>query len=133
MEKKKKTIGIIATIVIIALLIQFARLEYITKYKITTIESSVSVNGDYELLFQSVGEADMPFGNSHARLVLKNKGKDIIKYKFVVANDGKNLCSDNWKVTWNDDTVDVLIIGEEQKDILYSLTYEGDVQIKPEN
>lgn len=108
-------------------------MEYATKYKITIIESSVSVNEDYELLFQSVGEADWPFGNSHARLVLKNKGKDIIKYKFVVANDGKNLCSDNWKVTWNDDSVDVLIIGEEQKDTLYSLTFDGDVQIKSKN
>lgn len=132
-NKVLKAICIIAAVVIAAGLIQFGRLEYAAKYKISLIDSSVSADGNYELLFQSVGEADWPFGASHARFVLKHNGKDVTEYKFDVANDGKNLCAGNWQVTWRNSSVEVNISGEEQQDVLYSLTFDGDVNIKSDN
>ena len=131
---KKKTVIVIAAVLVIAAgLIEFGRIEYAKKYKTAVIDSSVSPDEHYELLFQSVGEPDWPFGASHAGLVLKHDGKNVTEYRFDVANDGKNLCADNWQVTWRDSSVEVLIMGEEQQDALYSLTFDGDVIIRSDS
>ena len=126
-----KVICIVVAVVIAAGLIQLGRYEYVKKYKITPIDSSVSADRNYELLFQSVGEADWPFGTSHARFVLKHDGKDVTKYKLDVENDGKDLCAENWQVTWKDSLVEVLIFGEEQQDALYTLSFDGTVKTEP--
>ena len=97
---------------------------YVTKYKITDIDSSVSPDGKYEVLFQSVGDPDWPFGHSHARITLKQDDKTIKQFKLDVANDGGVLHPENWHVSWDDTCVIITISGEEQDDALYTLYYD---------
>ena len=73
---------------------------YTTKYRVHSVDSSISQDGKYELLFQQIGDPDWPFGNTHARLVLKDESGTISKYSFYVRNDGASVHSDSWQVTW---------------------------------
>ena len=86
---------------------------------------SSSQDGRYVLLFQQVGDPDWPFGHTHARLVLKDESGTITKYHFDVANDGANVHSDSWQVTWKENCVEVVISGEEQNDNQYILCFNG--------
>ena len=107
-----------------ALLLLTGSYVYVTKYKITDIDSSVSPDGKYEVLFQSVGDPDWPFGHSHARITLKQDDKTIKQFKLDVANDGGVLHPENWHVSWDDTCVIITISGEEQDDALYTLYYD---------
>ena len=74
MGKAKKTIKwgcAAAAVLFAAALLLLVSFVYVTRYK----NVSVSDDGRYEVLYQSVGEPDWPFGFSHARLVLKRDGK----------------------------------------------------------
>ena len=59
------------------------------------------------------------------RLVLKDESGTITKYHFDVANDGANVHSDSWQVTWKENCVEVVISGEEQNDNQYILYFNG--------
>ncbi len=118
----------IAAVLFAAVLLLIGSFEYVTRLKITDIDSSISNDGQYELLYQSVGEPDWPFGASHARLVLKHNGKTVTNYKFDVANDGGILHADSWSVSWEENCVKVIISGEEQPDALYTLSFDGTIQ-----
>ncbi|EOT44476.1 hypothetical protein [Enterococcus columbae] len=97
---------------------------YLTKYKMTTIDRSISPNGVYTLEFKSVGEPDWPFGDSHAQIILK-KGQAVIdKTKIAIANDGKNLNKANCSVDWKQAYVIVTISGEEQAEQAVTLHFE---------
>ena len=98
---------------------------YVTRYKIHEVAYSTSQDGKYVLLFQQVGDPDWPFGHTHARLILKDESGTIAKYSFDVANDGANVHSDSWQVTWKDTCVETVISGEEQTDCQYILYYNG--------
>lgn len=98
---------------------------FLTKYKITEIDSSNSPNGKYKVIFQEVGEPDWPFGHSHARLLLLEQDRILIKEKFDVADDGCRLSTGNWNVNWDDDCVQIIISGKEQPDKLYVLYFDG--------
>lgn len=131
MKAKKITkwvFGIVAVLAA-ALLLSAGGFIYVTRYRVTDIDTSVSRDGQYEVIFQNVGEPDWPFGYSHGRLVLKHGGRTITKYRFDAANDGKILYPDNWSVSWKENCVNVVISGEEQTDILYSLSFEGAVRV----
>lgn len=105
----------------------FGSFIYITRYKVSDIDSDISADGGHEVIFQAIGEPDWPFGYSHARLALKDKNGIILKYKIKVANDGGTLYPDNWNVSWQDDCVQIVICGEEQGDELYTLYFNGTV------
>ena len=124
----KRGCGITALLLLITGALLVGGFLYTTKYKISDIASSLSSDGLYELLYQSVGEPDWPFGDSHAQFVLKRNGKIITKYQFDVANDGSILYPDSWRVTWKENGAEVLISGEEQPDILYTLSFDGTVR-----
>jgi len=100
---------------------------YTTRYKIHEVAYSTSQDGRYVLLFQQVGDPDWPFGHNHARLVLKDESGTITKYHFDVANDGANVHSDSWQVTWKENCVEVVISGEEQNDNQYILYFNGKI------
>ncbi len=112
------------TIILLALLLLIGSYVYVTKYKITDIDASVSPDGKYEVLFQSVGDPDWPFGHSHARITLRQDDKTIEQFKLAVANDGGVLHPENWHVSWDDTCVIITISGEEQDDVLYTLYYD---------
>ena len=127
MKAKKiiKAVCCIVAVIIAAALVLIGRFTYVTKYKITDIDSSISGDGLHEVLFQAVGEADFPFGSTHARIVLKNGSRTVTKYCFDVENDGGILYPNNWDVSWEEDRVNVTVSGEEQDDILYVFYFDG--------
>ena len=132
--KSKKTIKLvcgIAVVILAALLLLIGSFIYVTRYRIADIDTAASDDGQYEVIFQAVGEPDWPFGYSHARIVLKHNGAVITKRKFDVANDGGVLYPDNWSVRWEENCVKVIINGEEQPDELYTYFFDGAVRYEP--
>ena len=103
---------------------------YATRFKINLVDKSTSPDGTYELSFQQVGDPDWPFGYTHARLVLKNGKRVIIKQTFDIADDGANASINSWNVDWKDISVEVIISGTEQDDVLYVLKFDGSVDRK---
>ena len=130
MKAKKITKWVcgIAAVILIALLLLIGSFTYVTRYRITDIDTATSEDGQYEVIFQAVGEPDWPFGYSHARIVLKHNGEVITKRKFDVANDGGDLHPDNWNVCWEENCVKVIISGEEQAAELYAYFFDGTVR-----
>ena len=85
-------------------------------------------NGQYIVELQATSSPDWPFGSQDGRIVLKDsKNIKISSVDFSLSNDGKSMCESNWNVEWNDDSVIVTIMGEEQQDAIYTLYYNGDV------
>ena len=85
-------------------------------------------NGQYVVELQATSSPDWPFGAQDGRIVLKdNNNKKISSVDFSLSNDGKAMCESNWEVNWNEESVIVTIMGEEQKDAIYTLYYNGDV------
>ena len=125
----KIILGTVA-VLIIAALVLIGSYIYVSKYKITDISSSVSSDGLYEVVFQSVGEPDFPFGATHARIVLKSGNKTVTKYYFDVSNDGGILYPYNWSVEWEKDRADVTVSGDEQDDMLYIFYFDGRTDVK---
>lgn len=120
-----KWIGGIAAVVLSAAVLLAGRFIYVTRYKITDIDSAISPNGEYSVIYQNIGEPDFPFGYTHVRLVLRKGKESVSRYKFDVANDGGMLSPEQWAVDWKADRVEVTVSGEEQPDNLYTLYYDG--------
>lgn len=91
-------------------------LDYVSNYQKTTCDTSVSPDGQYELLLQAVGEPDWPFGSASGRLLLKKDGKKIGCRNFELKNDGAPIGKSCWTVTWYDDYVEVVLSAKEQGD-----------------
>lgn len=122
MKKGLKIILYIIGIIIFIALLFWLSISYITNDKKITCDTSISKDGKYTLLLQMIGEPDWPFDSVSGRLVLK-KGKDkISQTDFELRNDGGNINSNCWKVTWYEDYVEIILSGKEQFDkqiILY--------------
>ena len=85
-------------------------------------------HGQYIVELQATSSPDWPFGSQDGRIVLKdNNNKKICSVDFSLSNDGKSMCESNWNVEWSEESVIVTIMGEEQKDAIYTLYYNGDV------
>ena len=125
--KKSSVRLILSILVVFSLTIAFIAgcFVYVTRYKPKAVASSASPDGQYELLFQQIGEPDWPFGHTHARLVLKNGSKTVAKLSFDVANDGGVIDAENWAVTWKENRVEAVISGEEQTDNRCILYFNG--------
>lgn len=119
--------GIVSAILISVLLL-IGCFVYITRYKITDIDTSVSPDNEYEVLYQNVGEPDWPFGYAHVRIVLRRERKTITKIKCDVANDGASPTAEQWNVNWEDTCAEVMISGEEQQNVLYTLYFDGTIK-----
>ena len=104
-------------------------LIYDTRFKINPVDKSTSPDGTYELLLQQVGDPDWPFGYTHARLVLKNGKRVIIKQTFDVADDGAKATINSWNVDWKDTSVEVIISGTEQDAVLYVILFNRTVAV----
>ena len=99
-------------------------------YKITKADTSVSLDGIYELVLQAVGEADFPFGSASGRLVLYEEKSRISKADFELRDDGGSIRSGIWEVTWHEDYVEVILSGNEQFDEQIILYFDGRKEIK---
>ena len=118
----------IAAVILAVLLLLIGIFVYDMRYRISDIDAATSPDGKHEIVFQTVGEPDWPFGYSHARIVLKRNGETVTKQKFDVANDGGVLHPENWSVRWEENCVKVIISGEEQPDARYTYFFVGAVR-----
>ena len=130
MKKHTKWILCIITVIIIAIAVIWTSFYYVTNYKKTICDMSASSDGKYELSLLAVGEPEWPFGSATGQLILK-EGKDTIsKTSFELRNDGGMINRYCWKVTWNDEYVEVIISGKEQFDEQIILFFDGKKEIQ---
>lgn len=125
MNKIAKYVVIIAGILVMVALLPLGYVRYKTRYEAEQISTSMSPDGDYELVIYSVGEPDFPFGAAHGRLVLKGKEKTVAYRLFEVANDGARFYDGDLETTWYIDRVEVVVSGSEQRDELVTLRFNG--------
>lgn len=98
---------------------------YVTDYKKTICDTSVSPDGKYQLILEAVGEPDWPFGAASGRVVLKKGKTKISKIEFELKNDGANINSSCWKVIWYQDYAEIILSGSEQSDEHIVLYFNG--------
>ena len=101
---------------------------YETNCKMTVCDTSVSSDRRYELTLIQIGEPAWPFGAASGRLILKEGNTQISKADFELKNDGCSISSSDWAVTWNEDSVEVVLSGEEQFDEQILLYFDGTTQ-----
>ena len=85
-----------------------------------------SPDGEYSLVFEQMGDPGWPFGPTDVRLTLKNHdGKIIERVSTQVFNDGASASEYNIaSVSWNDDTVIVVLRACEMEDKEVSIAYK---------
>lgn len=129
MKRIGKIVLYIISVILGIIVILWLCFWYITNYKATTCDISVSPNEKYELMLQTVGEPDWPFGSASGRLVLKQGENKISQSDFELQNDGAGISSSCWKVTWYEDYVEVVLSGREQSDEELILYFNGKKEI----
>lgn len=124
----RKTLKVILSIlggIPLMILIFWICILYTVNYKKTIRETSISPDGKHELLLQSVGEPDWPFGPARGQLVLKEGKKKVSETGFVLRDDGGIISESCWKVTWYEDYVEIILSGKEQLDEQIILYFDG--------
>lgn len=119
----KKVLKITSGIIVFIVVIISIALYVINKPRL--IASSYSKDNNYILSFI---ETDSPifFGSSKVKIELKSNDEEIMEKQEInteIANDGKNLDYSNWKVDWENDHVEITLIGEEQADKIIKIYY----------
>lgn len=120
----KFILGFVAVVFII-IVVLWGSFVYVSDYKITNVDTSVSSDGTHELVLQAIGEADFPFGSASGRLVLYEGKSRISKADFELFDDGGCIRSGIWEVTWHEDCVIVILSGDEQPDEQIILYFDG--------
>lgn len=120
----KFILGSVAAVFII-IVVLWGSFIYVSDYKITKVDTSVSPDKTYELVLQAVGEADFPFGSASGRLILYEGKSRISKADFELFDDGGSIRTSIWKVTWHEDSVEVILFGDEQFDEQIILYFDG--------
>ena len=124
----KKVIRIALTILctfVGILLIFLLMLKYEMSWKITKVGLEQSPDGRYSVLFQSVGEADWPFGYSHAKVTVREGDRVIKTFREDIADDGGQFRPDNYFVKWMKYGVVITFMGSEQPDREAEIFYDG--------
>ena len=130
MKKIMKLISGFVAAVFIIIAVIWGSFVYRSDYKITEADTSVSPDGTYELVLQAVGEADFPFGPASGQLILKEGKNEIVKAEFELFDDGRNIRSSIWEVSWHEDCAKVILSGEEQIDEQIILYFDGRKEVK---
>ncbi len=124
-----KGLGIVIAALLVLFAIALSLFIYETEYKITELDRSVSPDGGYTLLLESIGDPDFPFGLTHIRLVLKDGQRIIAQQTLNIANDGGQLLESDWSTEWEDDCVVVTVRGQEQADTVCTIGFDGGIKI----
>lgn len=125
MKKIMKFVSAFVAVILIIIAVFWGSFVYVSDYKIAKADTSVSPDGTYELVLQAVGEADFPFGSASGRLVLYEGKSRISKADFELRDDGGSIRSSIWEVTWHEDSVEVILSGDEQFDEQIILYFDG--------
>ena len=116
MKKARKNAIIIFGISLFTAFILLGSVLYITRYRVTVVDTVRSKEGTYEAVLQAVGDPAWPFGSAPGRLVLKKDGRTLSKTDIEIANDGGRINDGNWKAAWRDDRAEITLSGQEQYD-----------------
>lgn len=96
---------------------------YETEYKLTKTATEISPDGKYTATLYMVGCPDWTFGDTTVKVTIKEtesrKKSKIIEAD--ISDDGKNLHEDNWQVIWQENSVEVILRGSEQRDEVYTV------------
>jgi hypothetical protein len=124
---KKIIKTIIGTVLVLAAMILLLLLlfKYEMSWKITNVGVEESPDKRYSVLFQAVGEADWPFGYSHAKVTVKDGEKTIESFREDIADDGGQFRPDNYSVEWMKYGVVITFMGSEQPDREREIFYDG--------
>jgi len=123
------SLGLIAGLIIILI----CSFTYTTRYKLTEVTTSNSPDDKKTLVVYMVGEPDWPFGATHCRFDLYVNNSKIVKKPFTLLDDGSTAGYDNFKISWNEEYVDLWVFGSEQEDEVYRILFDGSVEsINPE-
>ncbi len=125
MKKIMKYVSGFVAAVFILIAVLWGSFVYVSDFKITKADTSVSPDGTYELVLQAVGEADFPFGAASGRLLLYEGKSRISKADFELRDDGGSIRGSIWEVTWHEDHAEVILSGEEQFDEQIILYFDG--------
>ncbi len=127
-EKIIKAIKIVFGIFVIflgVLLILGLIIKYNVSWKLTDVGEEISPDGRYRLLFQAIGEADFPFGSSHARVTLYDDDRKITSFDEDIADDGGQFRPENYSVIWMPYGAVITFTGSEQADHEEEVFYDG--------
>ncbi len=128
MKKIIKVILAISAVVFILLAISFGRIIYLIKFAKTEVLTTEADDGEHSLTVYQIGEPEWPFGLTHCRLDLYEGKKRIIKEPVAIADDGAVAYAGNFLITWQEDRVDVKVVGSEQEPEMYKLFFDGKVK-----
>lgn len=115
--------GLIIFITLIAVL--WGSITYVTEYKKTICDISISSDEKFQLSLQAIGESGWPLGIAKGRLILEENEEKISQTDFELRNNGGSINDNCWKVTWYDEYVEVIISGSEQFDEQIILYFNG--------
>ena len=124
----KKIIKVLGTIILTLtgiVLVLFLLFKYEMSWKITDVGLEESPDKRYSVLFQAVGEADWPFGYSHAKVTVKDGDRIIETFREDIADDGGQFRPDNYSVEWMKYGVVITFMGSEQPDRETEIFYDG--------
>ena len=130
MKKIIKFIAVFTIAAFIIIVVFWGSFVYVSEYKITKADTSVSPDGTHKLVLQAVGEADFPFGSASGRLLLYEDKSKISQTDFELFDDGMCIRSSIWEVTWYEDYVEVILSGDEQNDEQIILYFNGRKETK---
>lgn len=117
LEKKKKIIIAIVTVIVIALFAIFVTnsVASVKKQEVIRLDEISSPENKYMIVINQVGYPKA-FGSHNVKIqLIDNETNEEIKViEEDISNDGKNLTSGNWEVEWLEKDVVITLIGEEQ-------------------
>ena len=90
----------------------------------TVLAREVSPDGRYCVLIEENGLPDWPFGCDHLSIALYENSDDhpySVRFDADVANDG---CQADYEVQWQDDGVQIALMGKEQPTAYYVLPFK---------
>ena len=116
-----KTVLAIFVVIVLIGLVNFGVDYYNYNLKLTDLAEIPSDNGSYSVMIQQVGEPKGAFGDFDVRVTVKADGEILHEFKSEIANDGKMLDWHNWQVEWNEETVTVILDGEEQEEEIFTI------------
>ena len=119
----KTVLAVVGGVVVVMGLLA-AALVYELNYAVSTVDTSVSPDGNYTLELQSVGE---PMFFSPAGLVLKFGRYEVSRMDTQISDDGGQVRPTSWQVSWEDSGAEVRLKGSEQSDELVTMGFDGSV------
>ena len=105
-------------------IVLIAAFTYKTKYCKTEVTKSMSPDGRHTLIIFMIGEPDWPFGPTHCRYDFYEGTMIKEKYSDTVFNDGKNACDGDFEIYWQEECVNLVVHGEEQKDKEFTFFFD---------